>query len=60
MFPGFNERPYSWQQGYIQGFWVPTARDKEPPVNPIVKGTKDWRDWEEGFQAAQQQTRKAN
>lgn len=54
---GFSKQPWAWQCGYWSGCWQPTEKDKEPPRNPITKGTVPYREWEEGFKAAREARR---
>lgn len=45
---------YTWRMGFLSGKWRATAKDKVPPVNPIVPGTELWREWQDGFEAGKQ------
>ena len=46
------EHGYTWRMGFLSGKWRATERDKVPPSgNPMVPGTAEWREWQDGFKA---------
>jgi hypothetical protein len=48
-------KPYVYQSGWLKGTWKPTDKDKQPPENPCVAGSENWRIWEEGFRDAKRE-----